>query len=308
MVVLTMTAQRAAPAARRRAVRWFPTAAVAVAAAGLLLAVGTHPLDIIRYAAYALLGLALPGTLVYRALRGAPHSFADDAFVGTALGFGLELAAWTVFSAADLRAALWCWPALVVVPFAVVPRLRRHWRPRYPQAAPPAWSWAVGAVVVLVLAVVTVLFAAPHPPYPASPRFYFRDLVYGLSLVTEAMHHLPPRVPQVAGEPLHYHWFAYAHDAAASLMTGLPAPVVFYRLSVPLLCVVSVPLLAVVGWRVSGRPWVGAVATTLAFAVTELTVEFYARPSDSTAFRLWGSVTTTYALLARWSGSSPAGW
>jgi hypothetical protein len=76
-------------------------------------------------------------------------------------------------------------------------------------------------------------------------------------------------VPQVAGEPLDYHWFGYAHMAMTSLVGHIDLPVVALRLAVPGLCAAAIVGTAVVGWRVSGRPYVGAVAAALFFAVGE---------------------------------------
>jgi len=50
--------------------RWAPLLATLVFVAALLLRAGTAPLDLIRYALYAGLAVILPGTLLYRLLRG----------------------------------------------------------------------------------------------------------------------------------------------------------------------------------------------------------------------------------------------
>ncbi len=56
------------------------------------------------------------------------------------------------------------------------------------------------------------------------------DLPYHLALVGELRHHVPPATPMVAGEPLLYHWFVYAHFAAASWITGVEPLVLLFRL------------------------------------------------------------------------------
>ena len=55
----------------------------------------------------------------------------------------------------------------------------------------------------------------------------------------EAKHQFPINVPQVAGEPLHYHWFGFAHMGAASLVSGVDLPTVFLRLAMPALCALA---------------------------------------------------------------------
>src|SRR5258706_8376420 len=103
--------------------RWLPLAAGVAATSALLLAAQTPVLDLVRYAAYAVLAVSLPGALLYRSLRRAPHTFVEDVAMGVALGLALELAAWAVFSPLDLRAVVWLWPAMVIWPVAPLPRL-----------------------------------------------------------------------------------------------------------------------------------------------------------------------------------------
>src|SRR5690606_1817051 len=188
--------------------RWAPFAAAVLFAAIILLRAGTSPVDLLRYAAYAGLAVILPGTLVYRSLRGRAMTLAEDLAMGAAVGLVLELAAWAVFSALDVRGAVWLWPALVVVVFAAVPRLRRHWRGGEYVAVPLGWSWTVAGVVAFFTAYLAAVFIDRNPILPPSERtLQYIDLPYQLSLAGMAKHTFPPELPQVAGEPLHYHWF-----------------------------------------------------------------------------------------------------
>lgn len=284
---------------RRGWTPWLPALATLAAVWALLVGAGAAPLDVARYSAYAVWGLVLPGTLVYRSLRRESHSLFDDLAMGTVLGLTLEVAAWAVFSALDARSFLIAWPLLVVVPFLAVPRLRRHWHLR-PGAHRPStgWSWAVAGVVVAAVAY-PVLATWTTPSLPAdSGSHYHIDLVYLLSIVGEAKHHFPLQVPGVAGEPLHYHYFAFAHQATASLVSGVDTPVVFFRLTLPLHAIIAATALASAAWRVVGRPWTAALAATLTLVVGELTVW----PLSGTgigsvyAYYSWSSVSLTYSL------------
>ncbi len=251
--------------------RWMPFAVATAFAAVILIRAGTAPGDLLRYAAYAALAVVVPGTLVYRALRRAPHTLVEDLAMGAAVGLALEVGAWAAFSALDLRSWLWAWPVAVVAPFAAVPRLRRHWWVRDYAATPTlAWSWAVAGVVGFFTAYLAMVFLDRNPILPTSEatRQYI-DLPYQLSLAGEAKHNFPVDLPQVAGEPLYYHWFAHAHMAATSLIGGIDLPVVALRLAIPALSALAILLTAVVGWRISGRPLVGAVAAALFFVVGE---------------------------------------
>ncbi|MEJ3745023.1 hypothetical protein WEI85_17220 [Actinomycetes bacterium KLBMP 9797] len=251
--------------------RWLPFGSALAAVAAILLAADTSPLDLARYAAYATLAVALPGTLVYRALRRTPHTLVEDVAMGLAVGLCLEVAGWAAFSAAGLQAWLWLWPAAVIIPFAAVPALRRHWVVRDYAPTPVGWSWAVAGVVVFFTWYLSAVFLERNPILPTSEDTQqYIDLAYLLSVAGEAKHNFPPDYPHVAGDPLYYHWFAQAHMATTSLIGHIDLPVVTLRLAVPALCALAIVLTAVVGWRVSGRPYVGAGAAVLFFVIGEV--------------------------------------
>ena len=280
--------------------RWAPLAFTVAFAAAILLRAGTSPLDLLRYAAYAILAVVLPGTLVYRALRRRPHTLVEDLALGAALGLALEVAAWALFSALDLRGWAWLWPALVAVPFAAVPGLRRHWLVRGYVAVPVAWSWAVAGVVCFFTVYLAMVFIDRNRILPTSEdtRQYL-DLAYQLSLAGEAKRNIPLDLPQVAGEPLYYHWFGYVHMAMTSLVGHIDLPVVALRLAIPALCALAIVLTAVVGWRISRRPLVGAVAAALFFAVGEfnfthpVTLPF----GTQVTFVIWHGMSMIYSWV-----------
>jgi hypothetical protein len=286
----------AAPAWRR----WAPAAVGLAFVAGILLDTGTPAADILRYAGYALLGVVLPGTLTYRALRRTPHTLVEDLAVGAAMGLVLELAALGAFSVVGAQRWLWLWPLAVVVPFLAVPALRRHWLVRGYRPAPLGWSWAVVAVLAGFTSYLAESFLRRNPILPADERqLQYIDLAYQLSIAGESTHHFPPGLPQAAGEPLPYHWFGFAHLASASLVSGVDLPTVFFRLAVPALCALAIVLVAVVGWRISGRPYVGAGAAALMFTIGEFGFENGVRQlfGTQTTFIVWGSPSMTYSWV-----------
>jgi hypothetical protein len=277
---------------------WLPAVVTLLTLLGLLLGAGTAGWDIVRYTAYTGWAVVLPGTLLYRVLRRTAHSLLDDVAMGAALGLVLEIAALGAFSAADLRGLLWLWPAFVVVPFVAVPSLRGHWLPAYTRTAPTGWSWAVAGVSVWFLTYLTVAFLRPNQPVPThGPQRYLIDELFFLGLVGEAKRSFPPSTPSVAGETLPYHWFSFAHMASASIISGVDVPVVVFRFAVPLLGLLAVVLLAVAGWRLTGRPWVGVGAAVLTFVVGELTApgpDLGALGSIMTFFS-WSSLSVLYS-------------
>ena len=261
-----------------QAARWAPGAVLLVCAVGLTLAQGElSPLDLLRYIAYIGWGLLVPGVLAYRLLRTRPHTLVEDLAMGATIGLSLEIAAWAVFTGLGIERWLILWPLLVVVPVLALRRdvLRAEHRP-----VPVLWSWAVAAVAVFY----TAYQAYGMRTYdPRRGSWYHLDNLYLLGLVGETKHHMPPQSPHVAGEPLHYHWFSLAHEAASSLVSGVDTPVVYFRLSMPFIGVLSVALLAVAGWRITGRPWAGPIAAVLMFCVGETIIGVYTDSSFGTA-------------------------
>ncbi|HET8683173.1 MAG TPA: hypothetical protein VFM54_15080 [Micromonosporaceae bacterium] len=280
--------------------RWLPFASAVMFVVLVLVAADTPILDIARYAGYATLAVALPGTLVYRALRARPHTLVEDVAMGVAVGLVLELAGWAVFSALDLRQWLWLWPLAVLVPFALAPGLRRHWWVRGYTPVPVGWAWAVAGVVAFFTTYLSAVFLERNPVLPTGEdtRQYL-DLAYQLSLAGEAKHHLPLDYPQVAGEPLRYHWFGYAHMAASSLVGRLDLTVVSLRFTVPALCAAAAVLTAVVGWRASGRPYVGVGAAALLFVIGEVNFTHpVTMPFGTQAtFVVWHGMSMTYSWV-----------
>ncbi|MFR9774835.1 hypothetical protein ACL02O_02105 [Micromonospora sp. MS34] len=294
------TPSTAGPRRRRAPHRYAPAVAGYAFAAAVLLTAGTPAAALARWTAYALLAVLLPGTLVFRALRRRAHTLVEDLALGAAVGLVLELAAWAVCTGLGVPGWLRFWPLAVLAPFAAVPRLRRHWRVRYAAAVPTNWAWSLAGVVAGFTLYLYRSFLAVNPVLPTSEgQAQYIDLAFQLSLAGAATHQMPLEVPQAAGEPLHYHWFGFAHLAATSLVSGVDLPTVFFRLGVPALCALAAVLVAVVGWRITGRPYAGVVAAALMFTIGEFGFENGWRQLFGTqaTFIVWGSPSMTYSWV-----------
>ncbi|WP_433083124.1 hypothetical protein ACQP1P_03770 [Dactylosporangium sp. CA-052675] len=259
--------------------RWLPALTVAAAVTGVLIALKTDISDIGWYYAYVGAAVVLPGTLIYRALRRTPHSLVEDLAFGTATGLVAETAA---------RPIWWAWPILTVI------LLRRHLRtPEYPHRPTRGWSWSVAAVATGFVAYLTWAFLRVNPPVPTGrPADYMIDQLNLLAVAADLRHHFPLAVPELGDEPLPYHWFAYAHLAAAGRLTGVDLPVLWFRLDLPALAVLAVVLLAVAAWRVTGRAWAGPIAAALMYTVGEAVL-----PARAPAF--FGTITAYYSWSSR---------
>ncbi|MFE2726639.1 hypothetical protein [Kitasatospora sp. NPDC059327] len=287
---------------RARLTAFLPAAAAYLFLVVLLLAADTSVSDVARYTFYVLWGVMLPGTLVFRLLRRRPHTLVEDLAFGAVVGLVLELAAWAVLVGLGLQSVATAWPLAVVIPFAAVPRLRRHWRPRGYRRMSAGWSWSVAGTVAFTSAYMygAVLSRNPIVPDSETTRQYI-DLPYLLSLAGNAKHNFPLTFPQAAGEPLHYHWFTFVHMAMTDLVGHIDLSVVQMRLMVPALAALAMVITAVVAHRLTGRPWAGPVAALLIFAVGEFNaiypnnVGHWTFGAPAVPLMSWASLSLTYS-------------
>ncbi|HYN93713.1 MAG TPA: hypothetical protein VES42_07670, partial [Pilimelia sp.] len=248
-----------------RALPWFLAGVAWLAALALA---GTPETAVARFGAYWLLAVTAPGTLIYRTLRGSRGSWPEDLAYGAVVGLVCEAAVWAGAAAVGHPLPLRAWPVAVLLAFAAVPALRRHWRIDAPRALPVGWHWGVaGAAGAAALWAVGQWRAYPLRPTTAD---YYPDMLYHLSLVRELMRPMPFQLPQLAGEPLSYHFLSHAHMAAASTVAGVEPLTVVFRLWLAPIMVLLVVTTAAVAREVAGRWWAGPVAAGTAVLAVPL--------------------------------------
>jgi hypothetical protein len=213
---------------------------------------------IVRYAAYFVVCVALPGVLLMRALWRSTGNWAEDVGLGAAVGIAYQLAGWALFTWLGWQQALVLWPVLVLLCFALVPRLRPYWRIAEPVPLPMAWSWGLSICMSLLALATTLGLMADHVPPPRGLSYY-PDLLFHLSMVNELLRSVPPQLPQVAGEALEYHWFSNADIAGAVDITRLSPVLVLYRLWMLPVTFVALLAGAALARQVSRVWWTGPV-------------------------------------------------
>ncbi|NUR31030.1 MAG: hypothetical protein HOV83_35140, partial [Catenulispora sp.] len=210
---------------------WIPACLTAVLTAVFVVFYGVSVADVAKFAAYLLVVVVVPGTLLWRLLRGGSGLLAADVAAGTALGYALTVLAYLGLRAVGVPQLAVAPSLLVVGLFAGLPRLRRHWHGSG-ERTPWWWSWLVAAFVLFLVAWSGIAFFRGHGldwPGDASP---YADIPFQQALAAELKHHFPGQIPFVSGEPLHYHYFFHAHLAAASWGTGIELQILLLRLAV----------------------------------------------------------------------------
>ena len=92
------------------------------------------------------------------------------------------------------------------------------------------------------------------PAEPGEGHTYYGDLAFHLSVAADAKHAVPPTLPQVAGDPLYYHWFAHLDMGLASQLAGIELSTVVFQLWVPTTVLAGVVIVAACASRISGQP------------------------------------------------------
>jgi hypothetical protein len=256
-------------------------AAAALVVAGiavvLWLVSGVRLDEIARYLGYELGFVFLPGWLVYRAVAPRPHGRLRELVFGWSLGYFLEILAFYLVAEGGDRSAFYVYPVVVGVPAALIIRRRKavSRAERVHEPLPVRWIW-IGAALCVLLLLYAGAVAFTQTPLPrdvgAAGATYQEDTVFAISLAAEALHHWPMTLPMVAGEPLHYHLFAFMHMAAISQVTGIDLSVVVMRLyELPLLVLFALQLF-LVGRRVARSAAAGLVAMFAVLFLGELDI------------------------------------
>jgi hypothetical protein len=250
-----------------RLLRVFLPLCVAVASVALALhATGVAYPAVLRFAVIQLLGYVLPGTLLWRAMRGRSASLLQDATLGAILAHAVTVLVYLAGRAVGLPQVVWVLPALIIVTFLAVPSLRTYWRSA-PECREPAWfTW--GSAISIALLCVWFADFAPMSPLSGAPlRWQAYDYAYFLSLAGEVRNHVPPATPFVVGNSLDYHWFDFADVAAMNWQGGGPLDLLIFRLG-PLWSLLNGFLaFGLLGARLVGRRSAAMVALAVAVLV-----------------------------------------
>nr|WP_296066198.1 hypothetical protein [uncultured Actinoplanes sp.] len=278
---------------------WLPGVLVLAVTTLILRYYGVSTAEIVKFGGYTLLANTLPGLLIWRAVRGRAGLLPLDAAFGTVAGFVVELPLYMVLRQLDLPYAVGAWPVVTFAVFLAVPRLRRFWRGNG-ERLPLGVSWTVAAGFLWMLALIALSTFRYNNLFEPGFATMSMDFPFQFALVGEFKHHVPLNTPWVTGTALQYHWYVYAHGAAASWLTGVePQTLILRLLPLPMVAAFLLIVVATVH-RITGRWWPGNVAVLLMLAgVSVNPFSWHNQPIYNGVItdNLWVSPTQTYAAL-----------
>jgi hypothetical protein len=274
-----------------------PAAVVVAAVAAVVHEGGVSWGDIGLYALRLVVTVLLPGVVLSRLVRTGPRTGIEDLAVGFAVGTLLQVPVWWLF--VRLGVSYWWWPVIVVVAVAAYAPARRRVLATELDATPFAWSASVAATCLVALAWVRGDFLRWSPPEPGTVHNYYSDLLYHMGIAAETKHAMPPTLPQVAGEPLYYHWLAHLDMGLASKLTGIELSAVVFQLWVPVILLAGVVVVAACGSRITGRLWAGPLTAVFLYVAGEIVMGTWtSRPfAPMTQFYAWASPSQAIAVV-----------
>lgn len=235
-------------------------------------------LDVVRFTLENCWAILLPGVLTHRALRGRSTDLVTELAWGVVTGLAIQLAAWAAFVSIGAGSWLIVYPLVFVVVFAAVPGLRGCWTlAPYARRTGIRTAWSLTVVYAASLAVL-VYYTFRALPLPPRTGLWYQDMYWHAAISAEAMHSVPPRVPQLDDHVLIYHWFSNAHMAADALISHVDVLTVTGRLwYLPVYAAITLTTY-VLTVSLTGRSWAGVLAAALIVAPAGISVVSWVAP------------------------------
>lgn len=247
---------------------WPPALLTTLATAVVLVRFGVPPLDVVVYAAYVALGVALPGVFTWRLLTRSLHTsderrptWFEDLSLGTILGFGIQLPFFLLGVAIGLPLLVLLLPVLALA-LSATPFGRAVWS--MPTARVHSGvAWGLAGVSIFGLAWLR------HNVFPIRPlslppnRTPSIDETFHQALIADIAHRFPPQLPFLLDTRLDYHWFVHAQIATSRYATGVDSVVTLRVLLPATLLLLIVAGLGAVALRLAERPLAAVLAPAL---------------------------------------------
>lgn len=269
-----------------------------------------RPTALLSASAVVLLGHVLPGAVLWRLVRPERGWLVEDLAVGFGLGAALSVPGHALAVTVGRPALGILLPVGMAAVALAVPASRQRVLSRHTERLP--WLWGAAVSVCALVPTLVNWRAFLEPVRFRGWTVQYVDLPYHTALAHAVSERFPPHYPQVAQEPLTYHWFAHAWTAQVSSVSGVDVGVLITRFN-PSLMAVAVPLItAAAALRITGRHWAGPAAAAVAFLLLDvnpwgtpgLSNPMASPMSPTQQFGLLVLLTLVTVLALRWRGES----
>ncbi|GAA1651599.1 hypothetical protein GCM10009744_49210 [Kribbella alba] len=187
----------------------------------LMTAAHASALDVFKFTGFVLVGITLPGFVLWRLVGAYRRNLVEDCAAGFAVGTSVQLIVYLASASVGLQRWSWVWAPVVLVVGVLDRDVRgRIWR-RVEAPLAPMTAWLLSAACALVLFVVFRSGPARLTPAYTDPAMDYPDMAFQQALAASAKFDVPLMPLFVAGERLRYHSFFHQVTAATSWATGI---------------------------------------------------------------------------------------
>lgn len=197
----------------------------------LMLAAHASAFDVLKFTGFTLVGIALPGLVLWRLVGAYRRNLVEDCAAGFAVGVSVQLIVYLASASIGLQRWSWAWVPVVLVVGVLDSDVRaRVWR-RVEAPLAPLTAWLMTGACSLVLTVLYLIGPGRVTPAYTNPATDFPDLAFHQALAVSAKFDVPIVPLWVSGEPMKYHTFFHQFTAATSWGTGIDVTQLIFALA-----------------------------------------------------------------------------
>ncbi len=248
--------------------------------------------SIVRLLRFWVLGITVPGTILWRLASPFRHNLIEDFAAGSLVGVSVLLLVYMAVAPIGLQEWAWLWIVPVFLVAVAVPSWRRRCLSRVERPVNPLTAWLIAGACALPIYATGRYRNLVPAPY-ADARSNSPDMAFHQALSASAKYDFPLQAPYLQGEKMDYHYFWHQFTAATAWATGVDLTDLVYTIGwIPLLLAGCALIFALTDRIAPGSRWAGPLA--IAVAGIGGTVNAYPNvtlPAEGLTNYVWGSPT-----------------
>ncbi|HEY0473535.1 MAG TPA: hypothetical protein VGD34_17820 [Kribbella sp.] len=265
----------------------------------LMVAAHASAFDVLKFTGFVLVGITLPGFVLWRLVGAYRRNLVEDSAAGFAIGTSVQLIVYLASASVGLQRWSWVWAPVVLVVGVLDHDVRARVWHRVEAPLAPLTAWLLSAACALVLFVVFRTGPARFTPAYTDPTVDYPDMAFHQALTASAKFDVPLVPLWVSGEPMKYHTFFHQVTAATSWATGIGLTNLIFALAwVPLLLAGSALVFVLTQRFLAAATWAGPLAVVVAgIGGTLQPLHDIGLGGISMASSAWGSPTQNLGMM-----------